>query len=73
MLIRGLDPIFYDQNDVVEQVEEELESRSSPSMMIPVEFYSTVTSSIRDRSKDIMRIVGALISVVGCGALTAAT
>ncbi|XP_019243049.1 PREDICTED: uncharacterized protein LOC109223264 [Nicotiana attenuata] len=73
MLIRGPDPIFYDRDDAVEEVEEELESRSSPSMMIPVEFYSSVTSSVRDRSKDIMRVVGALLFGVGCGALTAAT
>lgn len=73
MLIRGPDPIFYDRDDAVEQVEEELESGSSPSMMIPVEFYSSVTSSVRDRSKDIMRFVGALLFGVGCGALTFAT
>ena len=50
---------------------EELESRSSS--MIPVELYSSVTSSIRDRTKDIMRVVGALLFGVGCGALTAAS
>nr|XP_009593065.1 uncharacterized protein LOC104089793 [Nicotiana tomentosiformis] len=72
ILIRGPDPIFYDRDDAVEQVEE-LESRASTSMMIPVEFYSSVTSSVRDRSKDIMRVVGALLFGVGCGALTAAT
>ncbi|XP_075086374.1 uncharacterized protein LOC142169070 [Nicotiana tabacum] len=72
ILIRGPDPIFYDRDDAVEQVDE-LESRASTSMMIPVEFYSSVTSSVRDRSKDIMRVVGALLFGVGCGALTAAT
>ncbi|MQL67683.1 hypothetical protein F6Q10_35325, partial [Streptomyces vinaceus] len=32
-----------------------------------------MTNSIRDRTKDIMRVVGALLFGVGCGALTAAT
>ncbi|EPS68526.1 hypothetical protein M569_06251, partial [Genlisea aurea] len=35
-------------------------------------FYSSISSSIRDRSKDIMSVVGALLFGVGCGALTAA-
>ncbi|KAK4733289.1 hypothetical protein R3W88_007550 [Solanum pinnatisectum] len=72
-LIRGPDPVFFEREDAVEHVEdgEELESRSSS--MIPMEFYSSVTSSIRDRTKDIMRVVGALLFGVGCGALTAAT
>lgn len=43
-------------------------------MIMPMEeLYSSVTNSIRDRSKDIMRVVGALLFGVGCGALTAAT
>ncbi|CAK9143443.1 unnamed protein product [Ilex paraguariensis] len=37
------------------------------------ELYSSVTNSIRDRTKDIMSVVGALLFGVGCGALTAAT
>ncbi|KAJ8531443.1 hypothetical protein K7X08_026877 [Anisodus acutangulus] len=37
-----------------------------------VEFYASVKSSIRDRTLDIMRVVGAMIFGVGCGALTAA-
>ncbi|KAI3449973.1 hypothetical protein Pfo_006638 [Paulownia fortunei] len=38
----------------------------------PLKFYSSVSSSIRDRTKDIMSVVGALLFGVGCGALTAA-
>lgn len=42
--------------------------------MLPLGIYSSVsTSSIRDRTKDIMSVVGALLFGVGCGALTAAT
>ncbi|WMV18004.1 hypothetical protein MTR67_011389 [Solanum verrucosum] len=72
VFFRRSDP-FLIREDAVEHVEdgEELESRSSS--MMPVEFYSSVTSSIRDRTKDIMRVVGALLFGVGCGALTAAT
>lgn len=40
--------------------------------MIPVEFYSSVKSSIRDRTKDIMGVMGAMLFGAGCGALTAA-
>ncbi|KAL4569150.1 hypothetical protein LXL04_024781 [Taraxacum kok-saghyz] len=36
-------------------------------------YYSSASSSIRDRTMDIMSIVGALLFGVGCGALTAAT
>ncbi|XP_051141655.1 uncharacterized protein LOC127258739 [Andrographis paniculata] len=43
--------------------------RSSES---PLKFYTSVSSSIRDRSKDIISVVGALLFGVGCGALTAA-
>lgn len=73
IFFRRPDPVFFEREDAVDQVEdgEELENRSSS--MIPVEFYSSVTSSIRDRTKDIMRVVGALLFGVGCGALTAAT
>ncbi|CAI9758098.1 unnamed protein product [Fraxinus pennsylvanica] len=39
----------------------------------PVKLYSSVSSSIRDRTKDIMSVVGALLFGVGCGVLTAAT
>lgn len=42
--------------------------------VMPLGIYSSVsTSSIRDRTKDIMSVVGALLFGVGCGALTAAT
>ncbi|KAJ8549218.1 hypothetical protein K7X08_032925 [Anisodus acutangulus] len=44
-----------------------------PDMIPIVEFYSSVKSPIRDRTKDIMRVVGAMLFGVGCGALTAAT
>ncbi|KAD3640614.1 hypothetical protein R6Q59_000214 [Mikania micrantha] len=36
-------------------------------------YYSSASSSIRDRTMDIMSIVGALLFGVGCGALTAGT
>ncbi|KAI3461111.1 hypothetical protein Pfo_017774 [Paulownia fortunei] len=52
------------------------DSQSSSSMMtssdFPLKFFSSVSSSIRDRSRDIMSVVGALLFGVGCGALTAA-
>ncbi|CAI9753284.1 unnamed protein product [Fraxinus pennsylvanica] len=38
----------------------------------PVKLHSSVSSSIRDRTKDIMSVVGALLFGVGCGVLTAA-
>ncbi|CAA0805798.1 Unknown protein [Striga hermonthica] len=49
--------------------------RSSSAMTssdFPTKFYSSVSSSIRERTKDIMSVVGALLFGVGCGALTAA-
>lgn len=51
------------------------DSQSSQAMTssdLPLKFYSTVSSSIRDRTKDIMSVVGALLFGVGCGALTGA-
>ncbi|KAL3647558.1 hypothetical protein CASFOL_008526 [Castilleja foliolosa] len=51
------------------------DSESFPRMMssdFPLKFYSTVSRSIRERTKDIMSVVGALLFGVGCGALTAA-
>ncbi|XP_051118538.1 uncharacterized protein LOC127242872 [Andrographis paniculata] len=39
---------------------------------LPLKFYSSVSSSIRDRTRDLMSVVGALLFGVGCGALTAA-
>lgn len=51
-------------------------SHSSPAMtssaFSPLKFYSSVSSSIRDRTADIMSVVGALLFGVGCGALTGA-
>ncbi|KAL6563922.1 hypothetical protein OROHE_005162 [Orobanche hederae] len=49
--------------------------QSSPMMTsfnFPLKFYSSASSSMRERSKDIMSVVGALLFGVGCGALTAA-
>ncbi|KAL6959758.1 hypothetical protein U1Q18_039913 [Sarracenia purpurea var. burkii] len=40
---------------------------------LPFGFYSTVGASFRDRTKDILSVVGSLLFGVGCGALTAAT
>ncbi|GFP90877.1 hypothetical protein PHJA_001231600, partial [Phtheirospermum japonicum] len=55
------------------------DSRSSPLMItpsdFPLKFYTAVSSSIRDRSRDIMTVVAALAAMLlgaGCGALTAA-
>ncbi|GFP98165.1 hypothetical protein PHJA_001960500 [Phtheirospermum japonicum] len=42
------------------------------SFGFPLKFYSSVSSLIRERTKDIMSVVGALLFSVGCGALTAA-
>ncbi|KAL3525119.1 hypothetical protein ACH5RR_013491 [Cinchona calisaya] len=63
-------PLYFE-----ELAEEEKKQRSSKeSSMMPVGIYSSVTkSSIKDRTKDIMSVVGALLFGVGCGALTAAT
>ncbi|KAG6412526.1 hypothetical protein SASPL_125205 [Salvia splendens] len=38
----------------------------------PVELYSSVSSSVRDRTMDVLSVVGALLFGVGCGAVTAA-
>ncbi|PIN03794.1 hypothetical protein CDL12_23676 [Handroanthus impetiginosus] len=51
------------------------DSQSSSTMTssdFPLKFYSSVSSSIRDRTKDIISVVGALLFGVGCGVLTAA-
>ncbi|KAL1539945.1 hypothetical protein AAHA92_24368 [Salvia divinorum] len=51
------------------------DSHSSPAMTssaFPLNFYSPVSSSIRDRTTDVMSVVGALLFGVGCGALTGA-
>ncbi|KAL7151869.1 hypothetical protein ABFS83_04G059400 [Erythranthe nasuta] len=57
------DPAFYDDSQ---------SSSTMTSSEFPLKFYSSVSSSIRDRTKDIMSVVGALLFGVGCGALTAA-
>ncbi|KAG6409939.1 hypothetical protein SASPL_127981 [Salvia splendens] len=38
----------------------------------PVKLYSSVSSSVRDRTMDILSVIGALLFGVGCGAVTAA-
>ncbi|CDP01731.1 unnamed protein product [Coffea canephora] len=65
-------PLYFEE---VPAAEEEKQQRSSvESSVMPLGIYSSVsTSSIRDRTKDIMSVVGALLFGVGCGALTAAT
>ncbi|XP_047980150.1 uncharacterized protein LOC125221880 [Salvia hispanica] len=50
----------------------DLSDSHSSSSGFPLNFYSTVSSSIRDRTKDILSVVGALLFGVGCGALTGA-
>ncbi|XP_075515336.1 uncharacterized protein LOC142549975 [Primulina tabacum] len=52
--------------------DDEAHSSSMASSEAPVRFYSSVSSSIRDRSKDIMGVVGALLVGVGFGVLTGA-
>ncbi|XP_073146761.1 uncharacterized protein [Henckelia pumila] len=51
-------------------LDDEARSSSMASSEAPVRFYSSVSSSIRDRSKDIMGVVGALLVGVGFGVLT---
>ncbi|XP_047979204.1 uncharacterized protein LOC125221124 [Salvia hispanica] len=46
-------------------------AQSSPSEF-PLDFYSSVSSSVRDRTMDILSVVGALLFGVGCGAIAAA-
>ncbi|KAG6436751.1 hypothetical protein SASPL_101653 [Salvia splendens] len=46
-------------------------AQSSPSEF-PLDFYSSVSSSVRDRTMDILSVVGALLFGVGCGAVAAA-
>nr|XP_016474882.1 PREDICTED: uncharacterized protein LOC107796604 [Nicotiana tabacum] len=55
-----------------EEEENQLVEREEEDVSKPMEFYSAVKSSIRDRSKDIMRVMGAMLFGAGCGALTAA-
>ncbi|VFQ99758.1 unnamed protein product [Cuscuta campestris] len=68
------DPFSGVEEQVEETVPEDVPQRlSSSASMNPIELYSSVSSSIRDRTKDIMSVVGALLFGLGCGALTAAT
>ncbi|KAK4441452.1 hypothetical protein Salat_0480100 [Sesamum alatum] len=59
----------FDSND---QLDEDSQSSVMTSSDFPLKFYSSVSSSMRDRTRDIMGVVGALLFGVGCGALTAA-
>lgn len=43
-----------------------------PHQVLPLGFSSYSTTSLRDRAKDILSVVIALLFGVGCGALTAA-
>ncbi|KAF3623060.1 hypothetical protein FXO38_20844 [Capsicum annuum] len=56
-------PIVIRRPDLIEEEEED--------RIMPMELYSSVMNSIYDRPKDIMRVVGALLFGIGCGALTA--
>ncbi|CAH9106013.1 unnamed protein product [Cuscuta europaea] len=68
------DPFSGVEEQVEETGAEDVPKRlSSSASIIPSDLYSSVSSSIRDRTKDIMSVVGALLFGVGCGALTAAT
>ncbi|KZV39216.1 hypothetical protein F511_29976 [Dorcoceras hygrometricum] len=58
--------------DPVNPSDFESDSDSEPSNL-PIKFYSSVSNSIRQRSRDIMSVAGALLFGVACGALTAAT
>lgn len=58
-----------EEDQLVEREEEDVSKRLSS--VFPVEFHSSVKSSIRDRTKDIMRVMGAMLFGAGCGALTA--
>ncbi|KAI4299690.1 hypothetical protein L6164_033124 [Bauhinia variegata] len=69
--------IFFDRalpGHVSHSVEEEVEiERRATQMRAPFGFSSYDFSSLRDRTKDILSVVVALLFGVGCGALTAAT
>ncbi|KAG9154699.1 hypothetical protein Leryth_019039 [Lithospermum erythrorhizon] len=85
---RGYDPInlhdFDQKTESFSGLEGTLKSRSRVFQQdvdqgsgyfsgIGSEGYGRVKSSMKDRSKDIMSVVGALLFGMGCGALTAAT
>ncbi|QHO27643.1 uncharacterized protein DS421_7g209810 [Arachis hypogaea] len=63
--------IFFDR--AVEDSSAAVEIDSSPRLAAPFGFSSEEFSSLRDRTKDILSVVVALLFGVGCGALTAAT
>ncbi|KAL6225718.1 hypothetical protein ACLB2K_004567 [Fragaria x ananassa] len=70
--IRQLRPIRFFYDDAV--LAHPDESRAQPQRtMMPLLPLSTDLSSLRDRTKDILSVVVALLFGVGCGALTAAT
>lgn len=48
-------------------------SSTITSSTLLIKFHSSVSNSIRERTRDIMSVVGALLFGVACGALTAAT
>ncbi|MED6150590.1 hypothetical protein PIB30_073805 [Stylosanthes scabra] len=63
--------IFFDRSG-----EESLDAskvETNPRLSAPFGFSSEEFSSLRDRTKDILSVVVALLFGVGCGALTAAT
>ncbi|XP_028798074.1 uncharacterized protein LOC114753557 [Neltuma alba] len=66
--------IFFDRGLPARPVEKELEIEPRASNLpVPFGFSSYDFSSLRDRTKDILSVVVALLFGVGCGALTAAT
>lgn len=66
--------IFFDRAFPGHPVEEEVEIDPRASHLpVPFGFSSYDFSSLRDRTKDILSVVVALLFGVGCGALTAAT
>ncbi|KAL3620353.1 hypothetical protein CASFOL_035265 [Castilleja foliolosa] len=73
-------PILRPSLDSVSEKSSDEDSRSSHWMMttpsnFPLKFYTAVSSSIRDWSREIMTVVAALAAMLlgaGCGALTAA-
>ncbi|KAL6219565.1 hypothetical protein ACLB2K_007324 [Fragaria x ananassa] len=70
--IRQLRPIRFFYDDAV--LAHPDESRAQPQRtMMPLLPLSTDLSSLRDRTKDILSVVVALLFGVGCGSLTAAT
>ena len=66
--------IFIDRALPGQETEEEFEiQRRDSQIRAPFGFPSYDFSSLRDRTKDILSVVVALLFGVGCGALTAAT